>query len=110
MTELLTEHCNNRGLIRPKQHFNIMLSVTKELKNGNISINGFSFKGITHITLKGTPLHGMEFIHLLRNGEEITHLSVKTVRGDIFTHSLHDRKVVEEMLGCCPNLKRVHNS
>lgn len=108
MTEVLTEHCGNKGLIRPQQHKSIKLSSTQPLKNGEIVINGFLFKGVTHVRITGKGR--MEFVKLLRNGETLATVDVRIVRGTVFTHSLTDRKVLETMLNVCPNLEKVHNS
>lgn len=108
MNEVLTEHCGNRGLIRPQQHKIIKLSSTQPLKNGEIVINGFLFKGVTHVQITGNGR--MEFVKLLRNGETLATVDVRIVRGMVFTHSLTDKKVLETMLNVCPNLEKVHNS
>ena len=108
MNGTLTEHCGNKGLIRPQQHKSIKISSTQPLKNGEIIINGFLFKGVTHVQITGNGR--MEFVKLLRNGETLATVDVRIVRGTVFTHSLTDKKVLETMLDVCPNLEKVHNS
>ena len=108
MNGVLTEHCGNRGLIRPQQHKSMRLSSTQALKKGEIVINGFLFKDVTHVQITGQG--SMDFVKLLRNGETLATVDVRIVKGTVFTHSLTDKKVLETMLKVCPNLEKVHNS
>lgn len=108
MTEILKEHCGDRKLFRPQQHKSMRLSSTQALKKGEIVINGFLFKDVTHVQITGQGK--MEFVKLLRNGETLATVDVRIIKGMVFTHSLTDKKVMENMLKVCPNLEKVHNS